>query len=209
MTEMQANPPEFTAATDAINQTIDTLGGKSGNLGRGFSDFALSPKEASKAEAQQASEEFAERWEWGVRALCQSANNFAQALGLAAGLYYREDEQASTMFKTIYTNLVGNPHLSSDEIGQRNWEETLADNPVNNLMNPDFSKESFDEMVAGAQNNGQIISDSAPQAFSNFAAGMSLSNAGLMMSNSSLLGLPAPSFNSGQMEQAAQTGSGE
>lgn len=204
MAGMQAVPPEFDVASKAINATLDDLGGKAGSLGRGFSEFGLTPKEASKAEAQKASEDFAEKWEWGVRALCQWANNFAVALGLSAGLYQRMDQQAQTMFKTIYTNVLGNPHLSGEEISQRDWGATLADNPANNLLHPDYSMESFDAMVANGETNYAVTKDSAPQAISNVMAVSNLLNATPGLGAQPTFGLPDPSFDSGQMEKSSQ-----
>lgn len=205
MTELNAELPEFAAAEEGINTTLDTLGGKDGNVGRGFSDFGLTPKEASKEAAQKSSEEFAEKWEWGVRSLCQSANNFAQALGLSAGLYDRMDEQASTMFKTMYTHVAGNPHLSSDEIAQRDWSETLADNPVNNLLHPDYSEQARQDMMRTFDTNGQIVEEIAPQALANvntLSSGGNVFNYAATMADPNGTYTEQPAWNSGAMERA-------
>lgn len=205
--ELTAELPEFKKATESINSTLDTLGGKGGNIGRGFTDFQLTPKDAGKEEAQKSSEEFAERWSWGVRNMCQSANNIAQALDLSAGLYHRMDEQANTMFKTVWTNTMGNPHLTSEEIGERDWGDTLADNPVNNQLNPDLSEESRQHMMDNLDTNGQIVEEVGPQALANVGAtSQTPYGYGTVPQTADTTGdaLPAPSFNSGAAERAAE-----
>ncbi|ANS24806.1 hypothetical protein R1CP_00230 [Rhodococcus opacus] len=120
----------------AITESLSGLGtGETASVGRGFSLLALSPMEAGKQEVQTSLEEFAERWSWGVRHLVQSANEIARVLDLAAGSYYTTEQVYSDALKTVWTNTVGNPHLSGDEISDRTSGETLADNPINQTLN--------------------------------------------------------------------------
>ncbi|WP_257226091.1 putative T7SS-secreted protein [Rhodococcus opacus] len=120
----------------AITESLSGLGtGETASVGRGFSLLALSPMEAGKQEVQTSLEEFAERWSWGVRHLVQSANEIARVLDLAADSYYTTEQVYSDALKTVWTNSVGNPHLSGDEISDRTWGETLADNPINQTLN--------------------------------------------------------------------------
>jgi hypothetical protein len=152
----------------AITGSLEGLGiGETAVVGRGFSLLSLSPMEAGKPEVQSALEEFAERWSWGVRSLVQSANEIARVLELDAGMYHEMEQMVSDTFKTMWTHVAGNPHLSGEEIAERSWEDTLADNPVNHVLNPDYSAESFAEAAQTIRNNNEVIEQVAPQAFAN------------------------------------------
>jgi len=74
-----------------INDTIGALEGlgfdEEAETGRGFSGLALSGLQAGYAGLQSAFAGFCDRWSWGVRALVQDGNQFAQRLGLSAGMY--------------------------------------------------------------------------------------------------------------------------
>ncbi|TQF65810.1 hypothetical protein FK531_20515 [Rhodococcus spelaei] len=150
------------AGITAITGTLAELGiGESASLGRGFSLLTLSPLEAGKQEVQGAFEEFTERWSWGVRYLVRAANAIAEQLDLDAGRFHEMEQTLSNTLKTVWTNAVGDPHLSGDEIGQRSWADTVADNPVNQTLHPDYSSESFraaaDKIQANAESSAQAI----------------------------------------------------
>lgn len=152
----------------AITESLSGLGtGETASVGRGFSLLALSPMEAGKQEVQTSLEEFAERWSWGVRHLVQSANEIARVLDLAAGSYYTTEQVYSDALKTVWTNTVGNPHLSGDEISDRTWGETLADNPINQTLNADYSLESFEAADQTIATNNEVIAAVGPQALAN------------------------------------------
>lgn len=197
---LETRTDALNAASDSINSTIETLGGlgfaKAANVGRGFSRAALSPEEAGKSEVQKSSEEFADRWSTGVRSLGQAANNIAVTLDLSAGMYNSMEEQISGTMKVVVTNVMGNPHLSEEEIHERSWGETWADNPVNHHRNADYSAESFEDMREHVSDNNQTISENAPQALANVTAGRPGFN--------EALGLPDPAWHSGAMEESAQ-----
>lgn len=134
------------AAADitAITSSLAELGiGETASVGRGFALLSLSPVEAGAHDVQATFEEFVERWSWGVRQLVQSANAIARTLDLDAGRYHDMEQISETMLKTVWTDVFGNPHLSETEIAERDWGDTVADNPVNNIMHPDYSAESF------------------------------------------------------------------
>ncbi|MDJ0418304.1 hypothetical protein [Rhodococcus opacus] len=152
----------------AITESLSGLGtGETASVGRGFSLLALSPMEAGKQEVQTSLEEFAERWSWGVRHLVQSANEIARVLDLAAGSYYTTEQVYSDALKAVWTNTVGNPHLSGDEISDRTWGETLADNPINQTLNADYSLESFEAADQAIATNNEVIAAVGPQALAN------------------------------------------
>lgn len=184
-------------AAAGITATIDTLSdlglGETGATGRGFSMLKLSTMEAGSLEVQKSMEEFAERWSWGVRYLVQAANSIAQMLGLSAGRYHIMDETTQEMLKTSWTHLAGNPHLSSDEIAARDWGETFADNPINNVLNADYSRESFDQAFDHIDVNNEIIAEVAPQAMANLNPSYDPTGAGLNAS-----------YNSGAADRAAE-----
>jgi hypothetical protein len=154
----------------AITESLSGLGtGETASVGRGFSLLALSPLEAGKQEVQTSLEEFAERWSWGVRHLVQSANEIARVLDLAAGSYYTTEQVYSDALKTVWTNTVGNPRLSGEDISDRTWGETLADNPINQTLNADYSLESFEVADRTIATNNEVIAAVGPQALANIS----------------------------------------
>ncbi|MCQ4119489.1 hypothetical protein [Rhodococcus tibetensis] len=168
---LEVDPAVLAAAAQGINAITGSLSGlgigETAAVGRGFSLLALSPMEAGKQEVQSSLEEFAQRWSWGVRYLVQAANEIARTLDLAAGRYHATEQAYSDALKTMWTNTVGNPHLSGDEIDDRTWGETLADNPVNQTLNPDYSLESFAAADQTIATNNQVLSAVGPQALAN------------------------------------------
>ncbi|MXP22791.1 hypothetical protein GIY30_15725 [Gordonia sp. HNM0687] len=173
MGDLNVDPQVLHEAADGITGIIGGLSGlgvgQTGALGRGFSLLGLSPEEAGKQEVQKNFEEFTERWSWGVRYLVQAANEIAEVLDLSAGRYHIMDEESSDTFKTAWTHLLGNPHLSDEEISERSWGETFADNPINNVMNPDYSGESFDEAFDHFQTNSAVVGAVGDQALANLS----------------------------------------
>lgn len=145
--DLQVDPRVLGQAAAGITAITDSLAGlgigETASMGRGFALLSLSPLEAGACGVQVAFEDFVERWSWGVRHLVQAANSIAHTLDLNAGRYHDTEQIAEAMLKTAWTDIVGNPHLSSDEIAARDWGETLADNPINHLRSPDYSAESF------------------------------------------------------------------
>ncbi|AWK70237.1 hypothetical protein CBI38_00245 [Rhodococcus oxybenzonivorans] len=169
--QLEVDPAVLVQAAQGINAITESLAGlgigETAAVGRGFSLLALSPMEAGKQEVQSSLEEFAERWSWGVRYLVQAANDIARNLDLAAGRYHATEQAYSNALKTMWTNTVGNPHLSGEEISERTWGETLADNPVNQTLNPDYSLESFAAADRTIATNNEVISAVGPQALAN------------------------------------------
>ncbi|MGW0042558.1 hypothetical protein [Rhodococcus sp. NPDC003348] len=158
MSELAVDPQVLVQAAEGINAITGSLAdlgiGEIASMGRGFSLLSLSPLEAGAHDVQAAFEEFVERWSWGVRHLVQAANSIAQTLDLNAGRYHDMEQTTETMFKTVWTDIAGNPHLSSEEIADRDWGETLADNPVNNVLHPEYSVGSFTDAHREIRANG-------------------------------------------------------
>ncbi|MFD4368686.1 hypothetical protein [Rhodococcus sp. NPDC058521] len=179
--ELGVDPQVLIHAAQGITAVIDSLAelgiGETAAAGRGFSLLALSPLEAGKQDVQTSLEEFAERWSWGVRNLVQAGNSIAETLDLAAGRYHIMEQENSDAVKTVWTHLAGNPHLSSEEIADRTWGETLADNPVNHVVNADYSPESFAESAEAIETNNEAIAEVAPQAFANISPELAAASA--------------------------------
>lgn len=197
MGELAVDPAVLIQAAQGITAVIDSLSelgiGETAAAGRGFSLLSLSPLEAGKQEVQTSLEEFAERWSWGVRYLVQAGNSIAETMDLAAGRYYIMEQETSDAVKTVWTHLAGNPHLSSEEIAERTWGETLADNPVNQVLNADYSPESFAKSAEAIDTNNEIVAGVAPQAFANISPTLA-----------SAVGVEAEAgYNTGAAEQAA------
>ncbi|GAB4584365.1 hypothetical protein [Nocardia sp. IFM 10818] len=206
--KLNVSPEVLIQAAQGITGIITELSEigikETASSGRGFSLLTLSPLEAGKAVVQSGFEEFTERWSWGVRYLVQAGNSIAETLGLAAGRYYMMEQQSSDTFKQVYTHLLGNPHLSSDEIKERTWDQTLADNPINQIINADYSQQSFDEAAAKMNTNWQVVQTVGPQALANVSA---VTNP--VSAFTSEDGLPDAGWNTNGAEQAAAIFSGQ
>ncbi|MER6971126.1 hypothetical protein ABT304_08740 [Nocardioides sp. NPDC000445] len=137
---LNVDPEALKRAESGINATIGELNDMgmlgSGSHGRGFGSMALSGMEAGHSGLADAFGGFCERWGWGVRALVQDANQMAQALGMAAGLFHEQDQYVADAGKIIATSVAGNPHLSEAEITSQSWGENFDD------WKPDYSVES-------------------------------------------------------------------
>ncbi|MEV6769834.1 hypothetical protein AB0N05_14520 [Nocardia sp. NPDC051030] len=180
------------AGITAIIGDLSDLGVKeTGSMGRGFALLALSPLQAGKASVQSAFETFCERWSWGVRSLVQAANSMAQSVGLAAGRYHMMDQANENTLKEVYSHLFSDPTLTKEKIDERSWGATFADNGFNALMHPDYSGQSFQDMVYKMNTDAQVIKAVGPQALANGQAVMSSPNEGM-------------GWNTGAAQQAAQ-----
>ncbi|MFD3706270.1 hypothetical protein ACFWUP_24275 [Nocardia sp. NPDC058658] len=172
--ELKVAPEVLIQAAQGITGIIGELSEigvkETASSGRGFALLTMSGLEAGKAVVQKGFEEFTERWSWGVRYLVQSGNSIAEAVGLAAGRYYMMEQQSSDTFKQMYTHLLGNPHLSSSEIKDRTWGQTVADNPINMVLKRDYTAESFEDAAAHADKNWQVVQAVGPQAMANVQA---------------------------------------
>ncbi|MEU4311422.1 type VII secretion target [Nocardia sp. NPDC024068] len=201
--QVHVDPAVLQQAADGIEATIGELSelgiGETGNMGRGFSLLTMSTLDIGKHTVQKTFEEFTERWSWGVRALVQAGNSIARTLGLAAGRYDEMENQAEGTLKQMWTHMLGNPHLSEEEITSRSWGDTFADNPVNHVLNPDYSPESFDRAFQTIETNNQIIQEVGPQALANLSV---LSPASIPVT-SEVTG-ETPGWNTGAAQRAAE-----
>ncbi|MEV4680839.1 hypothetical protein [Streptomyces kurssanovii] len=123
----------------AVSELREVGTGTGSVLGKGFSELAMTGMEVGHYDLSVDFEDYAERWEWGVRALVQDANAIAAKLGLAAGLIWEEDQYVQGTFKIVVNAGVGNPHASEDEIVSQNWGDVFTPD----YLDPDYSPESF------------------------------------------------------------------
>ncbi|SEQ46105.1 hypothetical protein [Streptomyces radiopugnans] len=142
-----------------LNGAIDELkqvgGSETDSLqGAGFDSMVLTAMEAGHPGLAGEFEGFCEDWEWGVRALVMDANALAARLDLAAGMVHAEDRYWDGTFKVAANSFAGNPHLSEQEITQREWGELIS---LDNYR-PDYSTESF---RTAQQEMGQTWKDTA------------------------------------------------
>ncbi|MEV2203110.1 hypothetical protein [Streptomyces fradiae] len=108
--------------------------------GAGFSELSLSAVELGHGGLAAQFGTFCERWDWGVRALMRRGNEFAQAVGLAAGALYEQDQYVKGTMKVVVNGLNGNPHLTEEEVQARSWRDIATQTPVDGA---DWSSESF------------------------------------------------------------------
>lgn len=111
------------------------------SVGRGFADLALSGLELGHGGLTSALDTFCERWEWGVRALVLEGSRFADAVGLAAGTFHETEQYIDGAFKIVANSVIGNPHLSEDQVTQMTWGE-IGDNHM--FATSDWSAESWE-----------------------------------------------------------------
>lgn len=203
---LEVDPAALEKTAHGITGMIDALGEvglkETASSGRGLAMLALSALEAGKASVQSEFETYTERWSWGVRALVQAGNEIASALGLAAGRYHAMEAKGVEMFKVMWTDVAGNPYLSREQVGQRDWGATLSDNGFNHVRNADYSRESFDHAALTTQMNLEIIQAVGPQAAANL--GVVSNPASVVTSALAPDGTPAPGWNTGAAAQVQQ-----
>ena len=117
-------------AAQGLNDVISELSGlgldETGEVGRGFSGLALSGSQVGDAELASAFGKFCDRWSWGVRTLVQDGNQFAQRLGLSAGLYSDVENQVTGAIKDVVVAGVGDPHMSDQQAASASWSQDAA-----------------------------------------------------------------------------------
>jgi hypothetical protein len=143
--KLGVDPQLLASAAEGINTATDELKSlgiaESGAVGRGFSLLDLTELEAGTGELHEALSGFCDRWEWGVRSLMQDVNTIASNLGLAAGLYHDMEEYASSRFKRVVADTIGDPRQTDEQTDQQSWGEVLS-STLDTVRHPDFSTES-------------------------------------------------------------------
>lgn len=130
----------ITKGLNAAISELKSVGSDTAALqGSGFGSMSMTGMEAGGGGLADNFEDFCERWEWGVRALVQDANQIAERLGLAAGMVWSEDQYWEGTFKIGANSLVGNPHATEEEVTQQGWGDIFTPDA------PDYSAESWQQ----------------------------------------------------------------
>lgn len=122
-------------------------------MGAGFEELSLTSMEAGHNGLAKDFEDFCERWEWGVRGLIQDANKLANKVGLAAGMQWEEDRYIEGTYKVVANSVTGNPHLSEEEVTQKDWGEIYS------AWRPDYSQESYEKASEEIKGTWQATGD--------------------------------------------------
>ncbi|MGW7521107.1 hypothetical protein ACWGJ2_36555 [Streptomyces sp. NPDC054796] len=142
------------AAMAELKEIHDATGAETG---KGFDSLAMTGMETGHHGLSTEFEAFAERWEWGVRALLQDANQLAVRLGLSAGMLWEEDQYWAGTLKVGLNSLIGNPHASEDEVQNQSWSDIATPDA------PDWSAESWrqagDEMGQTWKDTGRSLTE--------------------------------------------------
>jgi hypothetical protein len=113
-----------------LNNVIGALQGlgfdETAEIGRGFSGLALSGLQAGDGNLTSAFGNFCDRWSWGVRALVQDGNQFAERLGLTAGLYNDVENEVTGAIKDVVVAGVGDPHMTDQQAAAASWSQDAA-----------------------------------------------------------------------------------
>jgi hypothetical protein len=114
-----------------LNNVIGALKGlgfdETAEVGRGFSGLALSGLQAGDANLASAFGNFCGRWSWGVRALVQDGNQFAERLGLTAGLYNDVENEVTGAIKDVVVAGAGDPHMSDQQAAAGSWAQDASE----------------------------------------------------------------------------------
>lgn len=112
----------------------DVIGGLKGlgfdetaEVGRGFSGLALSGLQVGDGDLAGAFGNFCGRWSWGVRALVQDGSQFAQRLGLAAGIYSDAENEVTGAVKDLVVAGAGDPHMTDQQAASASWSQDAAE----------------------------------------------------------------------------------
>ncbi|WP_299575161.1 hypothetical protein [uncultured Williamsia sp.] len=184
---VNVQPEVLHQAAKGINGVIDGLSGTpvigayAGQTGRGFNDLALSGEQMSRPEAKAAMDDFCERWEWGMRALVQTANDIAHHLNLGAGMYENQEKYNADALRDFANDLVGDPSLQKESVRDGDGNIVvkgtddmsageLVDYNRDRLTHPDVSAESFAAVKDDVENNLKSAAGDIPQALGNVSA---------------------------------------
>ncbi len=112
-------------AAEGINGVISQLSDlgivETGEEGRGFALLDMDSEGLGVPSLMSAFSGFTSRWSWGVRTLVQDGNQFAQRLGLAAGVYADTERYLSGVIKVAVNAAWGDPHLSNQQVENESY----------------------------------------------------------------------------------------
>ncbi|MDF3292036.1 hypothetical protein [Streptomyces silvisoli] len=150
--DLSANPEALRQAAEGLTKSINELKSVgmvgAAEIGRGFSNVSLTGLQLGNADLTSALEEFSNRWAWGVRTLIQDGDEFARALGLAAGAIHEMDQYASGTFKDLTADFIGDPNKSDTDVEKESWKTVLGDNAYTQFEHADYSRQGLDKAVS-------------------------------------------------------------
>jgi hypothetical protein len=117
-------------AAEGINGVISQLSdlgiAETGEEGRGFALLDMDAEGLGVPSLMSAFSGFTGRWSWGVRTLVQDGNQFAQRLGLAAGVYADTERYLSGVIKAAVNAAWGDPHLSGQQVEDESYGQGFS-----------------------------------------------------------------------------------
>jgi hypothetical protein len=117
-------------AAEGINGVISQLSDlgivETGEEGRGFALLDLDAEGLGVPALASAFSGFTGRWSWGVRTLVQDGNQFAQRLGLSAGVYADTERYLTGVIKVAVNAAWGDPHLSNQQVGDESYGKIFS-----------------------------------------------------------------------------------
>jgi hypothetical protein len=126
----EANYGLLAEAAEGINGVISQLSDlgivETGEEGRGFALLDMDAEGLGVSSLMSAFSGFTGRWSWGVRTLVQDGNQFAQRLGLAAGVYADTERYLSGVVKVAVNAALGDPHLSSQQVANESYGQIFS-----------------------------------------------------------------------------------
>lgn len=111
---------------DVIGQLTKLGFSEEAYAGRGFTHLEMSQQEMGEPGLTSAFKGFCDRWSWDVRTLVRDGNQFAQRLGLCAGLYNHIEDQITGACKDLTASVVGDPHMTSQQAESASWSQDAA-----------------------------------------------------------------------------------
>ncbi|MDH6145423.1 hypothetical protein P3T35_007478 [Kitasatospora sp. GP30] len=162
----------------ALNETAKGIGDAIGELkklgiaegaevGRGFSNIALTGMQVGNGDLQGALQNFCDRWSWQVRRLVHDGNDIAQKLHLSAGRYYDQEQYTSGALKDLANAAIGNPDLTDKQVEGESWDTVLGNNPYTQIRGADYSQQSLNQAMldskAAWESTGADMLNSNPE----------------------------------------------
>ncbi|WP_424709596.1 hypothetical protein [Kitasatospora acidiphila] len=166
------DPAALKATGDGIKEAIDELKKlgivEGAEVGRGFSNIALTGMQVGNGDLQGALQNFCDRWAWQVRRLVHDGNDIAQKLHLSAGMYYDQEQYTSGAFKDLANAAIGNPNLTDKQVEGESWDTVLGNNPYTQIRGADYSQQSLNQAMvdskAAWESTGADMLNSDPRA---------------------------------------------
>lgn len=155
------------AGLNGVIHELQSMGQEAAaDVGRNFSSLKLTGMQIGHQGLMSAFDGFCDRWDWGVRAIVQDADQIAQRLGLSAGTYYEMDQYAKNTLKVVVASDIGNPNLTEEQEEKMSWGQIASDNQINDFLHPDLSaksaKQALSDMGQTWKDTGHDMSQSIP-----------------------------------------------